>query len=179
MKRKLISLLLCMTMAASMLAGCGSSKETASAESETKQEETETEETEEAVTPAEDEEVTITLGIWPEDTLTDDIAVHEGYVETMKSLHPNVTCVPAYYKYSTDGFGGLRADGELLALSPGIPDGWSRYQFRIVYQNEILTVEVDRENVRLKTIGNNRIELMLYGKKVMIDGTERAFATSK
>lgn len=94
-----------------------------------------------------------------------------------EGLH--TTSIAAAWMNIVYGFGGLRADGELLALSPGIPDGWSRYQFRIVYQNEILTVEVDRENVRLKTIGNNRIELMLYGEKVMIDGTERAFATSK
>lgn len=49
-------------------------------------------------------EVTIRLGIWPEDTLTSDIKMHEGYVEKMKELHPEVTVVPAYYKYSTDTF---------------------------------------------------------------------------
>lgn len=36
--------------------------------------------------------------------MTDDIQVHEGYVAAMKELHPNVTCVPAYYKYATDTF---------------------------------------------------------------------------
>ncbi len=53
---------------------------------------------------AEDEEVTLTLGIWPEDTLEGDIAMHEGYVEKMAEIDPNVTVVPSYYKYSTDTF---------------------------------------------------------------------------
>lgn len=41
------------------------------------------------------EEITVTLGIWPEDTLTDEIAMHEGFLEKMKEVRPDVTYVPA------------------------------------------------------------------------------------
>lgn len=107
--KKMLGIVCTMTMAMSMLAGCGSSSDTAStpAAEETTQEETTAPETEDAEAPAEeasDEPVEITLGIWPEDTLEADIAIHEGYVEKMKEIDPNVTCVPAYYKYSTDTF---------------------------------------------------------------------------
>ncbi len=53
---------------------------------------------------AEDEKVTLTLGIWPEDTLEADIAMHEGFVEKLAEKDPNVEVVPAYYKYATDTF---------------------------------------------------------------------------
>lgn len=103
MRKKLISAILCMTMAVSvMLTGCGGDKQ--SAATDTKGEETQVAATAETKEDTEDEKVTLTLGIWPEDTLTDDIKLHEGYVAKMAELHPHVTCVPAYYKYATDTF---------------------------------------------------------------------------
>ena len=98
--KKLLSATLVSAMGVSMLAGCAGTAPAATTDSSAAA----TEETTEAAPAAADEEVTITLGIWPEDTLEGDIAMHEGFVETMKALHPNVTCVPAYYKYSTDTF---------------------------------------------------------------------------
>lgn len=104
--KKLLGASLAMVMAVSLFAGCGSqSVETKGTTEPSKQTEDSAEVPAEAEAPAEKvEEVSITLGIWPEDTLVDDITMHEGYVETMKELHSNVTCVPAYYKYSTDTF---------------------------------------------------------------------------
>lgn len=51
---------------------------------------------------ADDKKVTVTLGIWPEDTLGDEIKMYEGFVEKMKEIDPDVEFVPAYYKYSTE-----------------------------------------------------------------------------
>lgn len=50
------------------------------------------------------EKVVLKLGIWPEDSLTDEIKMHDGFVEKFKTTHPNVEVVPAYYKYATDTF---------------------------------------------------------------------------
>ncbi len=109
--KKLLSMLLCTALTVGMLAGCGSQAaapaEGLSASATTASEEkekTDTDEAAKAETASGDEQIEITLGIWPEDTLTDDIAMHEGFVEKMKELHPNVTCTPAYYKYATDTF---------------------------------------------------------------------------
>jgi ABC-type glycerol-3-phosphate transport system substrate-binding protein len=109
MKKKLLSMLVCASMAMTVLAGCGSSaaptqsSEAAAAQPETKAEAPAPAESAQS-TEAAPEEVSITLGIWPEDTLTDDIKMHEGYVATMAELHPGVTVVPAYYKYATETF---------------------------------------------------------------------------
>lgn len=117
MKKKLLSLLLCTAMAATMLTGCGSDEKTNANNT--------TPDTTVSTATASDDadevkEVTITLGIWPEDTLTDDIAVHEGYVATMAELHPEVTCVPAYYKYATDTFMPMAEAGNC----PTIFESW-------------------------------------------------------
>lgn len=117
MKHESMKKVLCAALTAAMtmglLAGCGSDDKTSgdvaatgngvAAES--------TESTGASVDTLQDEEVIVTLGIWPEDTLTEDIAMHEGFVETMKEVNPNVTYVPAYYKYSTDTFMPLVESG--------------------------------------------------------------------
>lgn len=106
--KKLLSLLLCMAMCLSMMAGCGNQAATtdaAEAAPEKTEEAAPADTKEEAdATAASDEPVTVTLGIWPEDTLTDDIAMHEGFVEKMKTIDPNVTFEPAYYEYRVDTF---------------------------------------------------------------------------
>ena len=66
------------------------------------------------------EKVTLKLGIWPEDTMTDEIKLHEGYVETFNATHTNVEVVPAYYKYATDTFVSLAESGSL----PTIFESW-------------------------------------------------------
>lgn len=57
-----------------------------------------------AMSVAAEEKTTVTLGIWPEDTLEDQIEMHEGFVERMKEIDPDVEFVPAYYKYATETF---------------------------------------------------------------------------
>ncbi len=146
MKKKVLSLVLGTAMVASVLAGCGNSSTTTEAPADTKEETTTAAATtEESAAPAEtaseDEPVTITLGIWPEDTLTDDIAVHEGYVATMKELHPNVTCEPAYYKYSTDTFMPMVESGNC----PTIFESWFTEPTKLINANAIadITDELD------------------------------------
>ncbi|WP_026507193.1 ABC transporter substrate-binding protein [Butyrivibrio sp. MC2013] len=132
MKKKLLSILLLSTMTLAAVTACGNSEAPESTQLEEssepapaadKAEDAGDEKTQEEAAPTSDsaeKEVTITLGIWPEDTLTDDIAVHEGYVETMKELHPGVTVVPAYYKYSTDTFMPMVESGNC----PTIFESW-------------------------------------------------------
>ncbi|MDF2631708.1 MAG: extracellular solute-binding protein family 1, partial [Caproiciproducens sp.] len=61
----------------------------------------------------EDKKVSVKLGIWPEDTLTEDVKMHEGFVTEFKKTHPNVEIVPSYYKYATDTFVSLASSGKL------------------------------------------------------------------
>lgn len=78
MKKRLVSALLCTGMVLSMTASMSAL--------------------------AEEAKTTVELGIWPEDTLADQIKMHEGFVERMKEINPDVEYVPAYYKYATETF---------------------------------------------------------------------------
>lgn len=113
--KKLLSIMLATSMLAATLTGCGKSSETSTkAESTATVEKTDEEAADSADTTADSadaeteaasgEPVEVTLGIWPEDTMTADIEIHEGYVATLAEKNPNVTYTPAYYKYATDTF---------------------------------------------------------------------------
>ena len=70
---------------------------------------------------AEEESGSITLGIWPEDTQTEAIAIHENtYVPAFNKLHPNVEVVPSYYKYAPDTYVALATAGN----APTIFESW-------------------------------------------------------
>lgn len=137
--KKLLSMALVMAMTASLFVGCGS-KTTSTEESKTETTDTttttDTSEAEPTEETAADEPVTITLGIWPEDTLTDDIAVHEGYVATMKELHPNVTCEPAYYKYATDTFMSMVEAGTV----PTVFESWFTEPQKLIREGAVADI---------------------------------------
>ena len=132
--KKLLSVALAMAMTASLLVGCGS--QATSAEEPKAEAADTTADTSEVAEAAEDEPVTITLGIWPEDTLTDDIAVHEGYVATMKELHPNVTCEPAYYKYATDTFMSMVEAGTV----PTVFESWFTEPQKLIREGAVADI---------------------------------------
>ncbi|AEE15638.1 ABC transporter substrate-binding protein [Treponema brennaborense] len=56
---------------------------------------------------------TLKLGLWPEETLTGDIKLHEGYLQKFKETHPDIAVSPLYYKYATDTFVSLAESGQL------------------------------------------------------------------
>lgn len=144
MKKKLMSLLLCTVLAATMLAGCGDKPATSDNDNSTPSttnNEVDNQGGGETTPASADEQVTITLGIWPEDTLTEDIAVHEGYVATMAELHPNVTCVPAYYKYATDTFMPMAESGN----APTIFESWFTEPTKLINANAIADITDELE----------------------------------
>lgn len=104
MKRKtlkrFISTIAVGAMTLSLLAGCGGE----GSQNDGNQNEAGGADTEAAGGDTQEKTVTVTLGIWPEETLTSDIEMHEGFVERMATLRPEVEYVPAYYKYATDTF---------------------------------------------------------------------------
>ena len=114
--QKLTCLVLMMTMV--LLVGCGNKADTSNPATATVAAPASTVEAP-AATP-EAKEVTIKLGIWPEDTLVDDIKMHEGWVKEYNAQYPNVKIVPAYYKYAVDTFVPLAEAGNL----PTIFESW-------------------------------------------------------
>ena len=67
-----------------------------------------------------DGRVTVRLGIWPEDTLPLEIAMHEEFVRRFNERFPDVRIQPASYRYAVDTFVPMAEAG----LIPTIFETW-------------------------------------------------------
>lgn len=125
-KARFLSLALVLIMMLSLFSGCGGSSDSSSSSAATTTAGGATEATTTAggdattTAGASDASGSISLGIWPEDTMTDEIKLHEGFVKTFKEKHPNVEVVPAFYKYAPETFTPRAQAGNL----PTIYDTW-------------------------------------------------------
>lgn len=103
--KRFFGIILCFLLVLSMFTACGKddAKETADAPNATEVPE-QKEDDKEEVQDNQEDPIELTLGIWPEETLTAEIELHNEYVEKFNETHSNVTVVPAYYKYAVDTF---------------------------------------------------------------------------
>lgn len=118
--KKILSIILCLALAMSLLSGCSKAKtpdttnDVTGAASATS---TPAPTAAATATPAADQPVTITIGISPSDSATDaDIARWDAAVAAMKEKHPNVTVKEAHYDYAPDTFVALAEAGNLPTL---------------------------------------------------------------
>ncbi len=171
--KKVFSTLLATTMIATMVTGCGSDADTSTnSTDDTKQDVEQTaeqEDGEEVSSDSGEEEVTITLGIWPEDTLTEDIAMHEGFVEKMKELYPNVTCEPSYYKYSTDTFMPMVEAGTV----PTIFESWFTEPKKLIKNEAVADITDELEARGWLDKMNPSIKELLSDEKGRVYGIPR------
>ncbi|MHB8131939.1 MAG: ABC transporter substrate-binding protein [Mobilitalea sp.] len=118
MKRmnKLVSIMLCLLFVVSMFTACKKDDAIEDTNGPVVTEAPKDEAGDVEPISASDESVELTLGIWPADTNTDEIAVHEGYVAEFAITYPEVTVVPAYYSYAIDTFIPLSKSGGLPVI---------------------------------------------------------------
>ena len=118
--RNVLCLILAAVMVLGLFAGCASgSTETKATEAGPATDAAPTGTTEAAA--AAEESGSITLGMWPEDTQTEEIALHENsYVPAFHKLHPNVEAIPSYYKYAPDTYVALATAGN----APTVFESW-------------------------------------------------------
>ena len=63
-----------------------------------------------------DGKATLRLGIYPEDTMTGEIEMHNRWIATFKQRYPDVTIVPAQYRYATDTFMSLAQSNRIPTI---------------------------------------------------------------
>lgn len=91
-----------------------------------------------------------------------------------EGLH--TTSIAAAWMNIVYGFGGLRSDDRMLSLTPGIPTEWEEYDFRIVYGEEVICVEVHKDKAVLYTLNGGKVRLCIYGEETDIDGEKKEFS---
>ncbi|OJV65876.1 MAG: family 65 glycosyl hydrolase [Clostridiales bacterium 38-18] len=90
---------------------------------------------------------------------------------TREGLH--TTSIAGSWMNIVYGFGGLRSDGALLALSPSIPSAWNSYTFNLNYKGTLIKIHVDQEKVTL--CATNPLKLRLYQLEIELDQTAKSY----
>jgi alpha,alpha-trehalose phosphorylase len=62
------------------------------------------------------------------------------------------------------GFAGLRIKEEGIFFSPGIPDAWNAYRFRIRYRDSLMQIDIDKSAARFTLLSGTAKKLRIYGK---------------
>jgi maltose phosphorylase len=86
---------------------------------------------------------------------------------TSEGLH--TTSIAAAWMNIVYGFGGMRSDSEILKFYPSIPKEWDGYSFRIHYKDDVIQVEVDKENVSFSTMNGATINVLVYDSLVALN----------
>lgn len=78
--------------------------------------------------------------------------------DTEDGLH--ITSMAGTWMSIVYGFGGFRIKDSKLTLSPFIPKTWSSYSFKIMFRKRLLSISIDKENIRVN---------MEYGEELPIE----------
>lgn len=87
---------------------------------------------------------------------------------THQGLH--VTSAAAAWMNIVYGFGGMRTDDDMLFFKPTLPEKWKGYQFKILYREKVLTVDI--RNSRAKFVLDGGAEPINICGKVYNVGKE-------
>lgn len=88
---------------------------------------------------------------------------------TCEGLH--TTSIAAAWLNIVYGFGGVRSDGNKLAINPFMPHMWQRYSFKLNYKGCNLSVTVTRGKVEITVTGGS-VDVVVCGKECTLSNTE-------
>lgn len=90
--------------------------------------------------------------------------------EVHQGLH--ITSMAGTWMSIVEGFAGKRVKDGWLYFSPTLPEQWESYEFKIVFQNRILNVEVAREQLKIECEEGPELDLYIYDQLYHIAGDE-------
>ncbi len=95
--------------------------------------------------------------------------------EAHEGLH--ITSMAGTWMSVVMGFGGLRIKENLLSFSPMLPSKWEAFQFCIRYRDAIITININKENIKMNVQSNKDIVCELYDEVINLSpNKEHVFA---
>jgi maltose phosphorylase len=67
------------------------------------------------------------------------------------------------------GFAGLRSDGDILSLSPRLPETWENLSFKLLHRGVGIEVFISRNEIYLRTSGDKKLAVKVYGNEIIPD----------
>ena len=92
--------------------------------------------------------------------------------DTQDGLH--ITSMSGSWLSIAQGFAGMRTAGG-LSFAPFLPDCWQGYAFKILYRGRLIEITVGLEGTRLTLLEGAKLELELYGEKLLLVSSREVF----
>ncbi|OHB60492.1 MAG: glycoside hydrolase [Planctomycetes bacterium GWF2_42_9] len=81
----------------------------------------------------------------------------------------HITSMAGAWMNIVQGFGGMRTDGNTLSFAPSIPAKWKAFSFKILYNDTVLEVRIDRKYAYFITSNENTIQIQVFNKKYKVN----------
>lgn len=81
----------------------------------------------------------------------------------------HTACMGGSWMTIVYGFGGLRVYDGKVHLAPYVPEGWTSYSFKVLFQGARVKVDVSRETVSLSLLEGGHIDLEVCGESVILN----------
>lgn len=85
---------------------------------------------------------------------------------TSEGLH--TTSIAAAWMNIVYGFGGMRSDGEILSFAPALPSQWQGYSFKVNYMGDILSISINKEQIKISTSRGLGVKILIYGEEYVL-----------
>ncbi|HAT4283364.1 TPA: glycoside hydrolase family 65 protein [Clostridium perfringens] len=72
-----------------------------------------------------------------------------------------------------NGFAGLRTNRRVLEFNPKIPKEWNSYSFKIFYKKNLLEIKISKDEIKIRLLEGENLELYVYGEKVYIENLSK------
>lgn len=86
--------------------------------------------------------------------------------DTEDGLH--ITSMAGTWMAFVEGFGGMRAEADMLSFRPYLPEGWEGYTFKIQWRGHYLQVKVSKAGTVIANHSSQLLRLRVHGKVVEV-----------
>lgn len=87
--------------------------------------------------------------------------------DTEDGLH--ITSMTGSWLAIVQGFAQMKTANEQLSFAPFLPKTWQKYAFHINYRDRLLFISVDQQQVSIKKISGEPLDVILYQKHYLLE----------
>lgn len=82
----------------------------------------------------------------------------------------HITSMAGTWMSIVHGFAGMSVENHKLILKPYVPNKWNYYSFNIIFNDVILSVQVNKEIIIVNNEGANSVDTIIFDKEYLIRG---------
>jgi len=86
--------------------------------------------------------------------------------EVAEGLH--ITSMAGTWLAIVEGFGGMRIENGTLYFKPMIPEQWNAYSFNIRYRGNLMTVHIDRSEIKFLNRSDQDLSIKVFNKPYLL-----------